>query len=354
MSLHRQLILIAVSFPGCYQPELIKLGLECIALEKQVRAADDGYFYIDQLLFCAILLRIWSKIFLSNGPFLTFFFQPDVCQLRSRQHRQYVHVTEHEFFSPNCSKFAVECDWNSMISQNVQNLGFFWKKNRWVFRKKLWIFFSKLIKVANLLQNAYQMVLFRKNVFSALIVRFFGKNFRKLWKLEKLENKIVFFHLLIGLLHKKGKAQNMPVVAGCFVLYSSWCKKWGENGKKQIKAAEKVGIHLVALFCRRNIIISFQSECNHFQFCCLKLRKYTESQTLFFEFLMSKTLNINFESKTSQVEESIERDWLNDFVLNAIYQNSFNFSLFGKSAANQKSRFSHRMRKLYNFNFKVS
>ena len=26
------------------------------------------------------------------------------------------------------NKFAVECDWNSKISQNVQNLGFFVKK----------------------------------------------------------------------------------------------------------------------------------------------------------------------------------------------------------------------------------
>ena len=60
------------------------------------------------------------------------------------------------------------------------------------------------------------MVLFRKNVFSALIMRFFGK---------KLKNKIkkVFFsrkkrfHLLIGLLYKKGKAQIIPVVGGCLV-----------------------------------------------------------------------------------------------------------------------------------------
>ena len=37
------------------------------------------------------------------------------------------------------SKFAVECNWNSEISQNVQNLGFF-KKNRWVFRKNLEFF----------------------------------------------------------------------------------------------------------------------------------------------------------------------------------------------------------------------
>ena len=40
------------------------------------------------------------------------------------------------------SKFAVECDWNSTIAQIVQNLGFFLKKNRWVFRGKIFIFFE--------------------------------------------------------------------------------------------------------------------------------------------------------------------------------------------------------------------
>ena len=34
-----------------------------------------------------------------------------------------VHVSEREI-SPNSSKFAVEYDWNSELSQNVQNLGF--------------------------------------------------------------------------------------------------------------------------------------------------------------------------------------------------------------------------------------
>ena len=60
-----------------------------------------------------------------------------------------VHVSEREnVFSLNYSKFALECDWNSKISQNLQNLGLFWK-NRSVFRKN-W-FFSKLLNVANFL-----------------------------------------------------------------------------------------------------------------------------------------------------------------------------------------------------------
>ena len=37
----------------------------------------------------------------------------------------FVHVSEREIFSPNCCKFAVECNWDGKISQNVQKLGFF-------------------------------------------------------------------------------------------------------------------------------------------------------------------------------------------------------------------------------------
>ena len=40
------------------------------------------------------------------------------------------------FLSPNYNKFAAECDWNSKISRNVLNLGFFLKKNGFFFRKK--------------------------------------------------------------------------------------------------------------------------------------------------------------------------------------------------------------------------
>ena len=39
------------------------------------------------------------------------------------------------------NKFAVEGDWNSKTSQNVQNLFFFWKQNLDMFLKeKSWIF----------------------------------------------------------------------------------------------------------------------------------------------------------------------------------------------------------------------
>ena len=39
----------------------------------------------------------------------------------------FVHISDREFFSPNCRKFSVECDWNSKNSRNVQNSGFFGK-----------------------------------------------------------------------------------------------------------------------------------------------------------------------------------------------------------------------------------
>ena len=45
------------------------------------------------------------------------------------------------FQSPNCSKFAVEGDLNSKISQNVRNLGFF-EKTMGCFEKKLDFFFQ--------------------------------------------------------------------------------------------------------------------------------------------------------------------------------------------------------------------
>ena len=58
------------------------------------------------------------------------------------------------------SKFDVNCDWTSKISQNVQSLGFF-KKIDGLFEKKSWIF-SKSLKVANLPWNATEIVKFFK------------------------------------------------------------------------------------------------------------------------------------------------------------------------------------------------
>ena len=42
-----------------------------------------------------------------------------------------------EFFSPTCNKFAVECDWNNKIPQNVEFLGFFGKVDLFFSKKNL-------------------------------------------------------------------------------------------------------------------------------------------------------------------------------------------------------------------------
>ena len=69
------------------------------------------------------------KIFESECP----------CPVRQNDDSQF-----DNFLSPNYSKFAIECDRNSKNSQTVQNLAFFKKKLE---------FFSKSVKVANLIQN---------------------------------------------------------------------------------------------------------------------------------------------------------------------------------------------------------
>ena len=73
----------------------------------------------------------------------------------------------------------------------------------------------------NLLQNAYNIVKFLENVFSALIMRFIWHKIKKLGALEKLENimKCFFwrekrFKLSKLRLYQIEKAQNMPVLAG--------------------------------------------------------------------------------------------------------------------------------------------
>ena len=45
-----------------------------------------------------------------NRPLKWNVFLSDVCQLHSREICKFVHASEQEFFGPNCSKFAVECD----------------------------------------------------------------------------------------------------------------------------------------------------------------------------------------------------------------------------------------------------
>ena len=56
----------------------------------------------------------------------------------------FVHVSKGEIFSLTCSKFAVECDWNSRNSQNVQNFCFF-RKNLETFQNRyMWQIFSRM------------------------------------------------------------------------------------------------------------------------------------------------------------------------------------------------------------------
>ena len=107
----------------------------------------------------------------------------------------------------------------------VFKICFFFEKIDGFFSKKL-EFFSKSLEVANLLQNAYQMVVFRKNVFSALIMRFFGKNQKtfKVGNIRKYDEKGIFFfkkerdHLSRNLVYKNGKPENMSVLAGRLVI----------------------------------------------------------------------------------------------------------------------------------------
>ena len=90
------------------------------------------------LLFCAIY---GSKIIHSNGALFYPMF-PNCVHVKRRSFT-FLNV---KFFPPNCSKFAVEFDWNGKISQNVQNLGL---SEKW--SSKDLEFFSKLLNVANFL-----------------------------------------------------------------------------------------------------------------------------------------------------------------------------------------------------------
>ena len=60
------------------------------------------------------------------------------CQCPERDENQ---SSDRNFFTAKYSNFAVECDWYSKTSRNVQNLGFFQKKSWGLFKKKL-VFFE--------------------------------------------------------------------------------------------------------------------------------------------------------------------------------------------------------------------
>ena len=78
------------------------------------------YYNIVSKIILRHIENMESKIFLSNRCV----FLPDVCHLSSRKWANMGCSRVWNFFSSNCSKFAVECNWNSKISQNIQNFGF--------------------------------------------------------------------------------------------------------------------------------------------------------------------------------------------------------------------------------------
>ena len=147
----------------------------------------------------------WMKRFLN--PF---------CRLRSRLFT----------ISPNCSKIAVECSWNSKVSQNIKNLGFFEKKNIGFASEKN----SKFLK--NVEGGTFAPkslcapnVIVSQNAFYSLPMWFFQVKIRKILKIaeirqyDKEEEKKV--HLCESLPYKNGKVEIMSVVADRLVLWSA-------------------------------------------------------------------------------------------------------------------------------------
>ena len=82
------------------------------------------------------------------------FFHPTLANcVHARWRCSFKFLNANTFFIPNCSKFAVECDWNSKISQNERrNLGFlnkidgfFSKKNLYCFQNRsMWQFICRM------------------------------------------------------------------------------------------------------------------------------------------------------------------------------------------------------------------
>ena len=126
-----------------------------------------------------------------------------------------------EHFFINCSKFAVECDWNRKTSENDENFEILVKRK--IFGKKFWFFSTKKLKIETLFKNAHWMV-FHQNALSVLILRFFDNRVRKIKKNQKKIKKVNVSagkqrsHFLNLPFYWIGKVQIMPVVAGWLVL----------------------------------------------------------------------------------------------------------------------------------------
>ena len=173
-------------------------------------------------LFCAIF-EIWIQNVPLKSAISTFFVNPMFTNC--------VHATSIRLFTqPNVNisfeQIVAILPWNA--TGLVGNLKTF---NFWVFLetvgffKENWTFFWISRKAANLLWNAFQMVIFRQDFSSASLLRFFRQKNQKTlivrkvrkngW--ESLFSRKKRFHVLKSLPYKNGKAQNMAVVAGRLV-----------------------------------------------------------------------------------------------------------------------------------------
>ena len=106
---------------------------------------ENNAVWLRVLMFCA-KLKIWKAKSSSQKGKSYFFYRMFANWAHVNEATSVVHVSEN-FFSSNCSKLTVECDWNGKSSRNIQNLGFF-KKSRLVFRKNILNFF-KIAKASN-------------------------------------------------------------------------------------------------------------------------------------------------------------------------------------------------------------
>ena len=125
--------------------------------------------------FWANFIKYGRKIFHSNGAFFS--------RCLPTAFSMFVHVSEHEFFWQLAATLPSNATEKLRFLKTFK-FRFFWK-NRLVF-EKTWIF-SKLLKVAFFLKNAYQMLFFLKNVFSTVIMRFL---WRKIGKISNMVSKL--------------------------------------------------------------------------------------------------------------------------------------------------------------------
>ena len=94
--------------------------------------------------------------------------------------------------------------------QHFEKFVFFEPKNVLFVGKKL-DFFPKTRKVANLLYNAYQMILYLKKFFSALIVRFFARNQKvcEVGEIREYDEETVYFQKKNALIFLKAFSTKM-------------------------------------------------------------------------------------------------------------------------------------------------